>query len=1525
LAGPRTILAAVAAVVTVLGLASVQAPAAAASSSGRTAAARVQAGVHTVAQPAPHLTPVVRWAVRHGESVPLRSIKRLRLRRSGHIRVIPFHRPRRGTPAHPARLRAASVQRRMGPDSLPALQQNFEGIDFSSNGDPCQCLPPDTNGAVGPNDYVQTVNTSIAVYSKQGQPLLGPRDLAALWQGFGGACDPSVSGAADSGDPIVLYDEAADRWFVSQLAAPGGSQGFHACLAVSQTGDPTGAYFLYDFLFSQNTLNDYPKFGVWPDAYYMSANDFLGGSSFTGVTAVAFNRAAMLSGQPAQAVSFTISDPSFIYLLPSTAEGAALGFSPPAGAPDPYFMSCDPNSPDVGAPPCAGNQLDEWDFHVDWASPANSTFGNSGAPSLTLPTAAYNGNLCGGSDNCIPQPGTGQGLEPTADHVMHQAAYRNLGATQAVVLSQTVNVASTGNQAGVNWYELTNSGSGWSIAQQGTYAPDSDNRWMPSVNIDASGDIAVGYSVSSSSTFPSIRMAGRLASDPAGQLSQGETTLIAGTGSQLFGPRGRWGDYSAMQVDPADGCTFWYTNEYYTATANVNWQTRVGSFSFPSCVAPQHGHLVGTVTDAITGKPIAGAMVAVSNGSNFKTSASTDSQGNYILNVPVGSYTETISSFRYLAKTISGVQVTDGGTTTENVTLSVAPITLVTGTITDGSGHGWPLYASISVTGDPAGPFFTDPATGQYAIALPRNRTYNLTYTATLPGYPPASDTVAVGTAPVIHNVSLPIGVACTAPGYGFTLSQGFDQGGTGPPAGWTIVNSLGQGNDQWRFDDPEGRGSQTGGQGGFAIADALASPSAAEDTALVSPVIDLSGAANPVVLFHSAYRNRFEPGVAGNFANVDVSTDGGQTWANVWARTATAPGPDLESVPIPQAAGHSQVRVRFHYASTHLGFWQVDDVGIGTCNKIPGGLVVGTVRDANTGAAVNGATVTSGDNPSDTTTTVATPADPEVGGGYYQMFSSLTGPHPFTATKTLANGAEWGPATKIVNVKADTATEGDIRVGAGQLTIKPASVAESVALGGTTTDTVVINNTGTAPATVNLAERFGGPAATATAARPGQPAAAAAAAVAAGQGAPLRRISLADGKRVSPGWLGRRSTAGRPGVGAATAAPAAKLSAGLPTIGAAAAAPAHTWSAIAPYPGSGGIMDNSADFLDGTVYSVGGFDGSNVVATGFAYNVYTGTWTKIASMPVTREKPNVAFAGGRLYVTGGWNPIGVPIAETDSYDPVRNTWTTVSPDPQPTAAAGVAVAGGEIYVVGGCTNAFCSTTSSTVARYDPVAGTWASVAPYPHPVAWESCGGIRGIVYCAGGFDGTNSHSDGYAYNPATNSWSPIASLPIDLWGSAGGAANGQLVVSAGVTDNGNTITNQAFGYDPSANAWAALPNAQDPVLRPGGACGFYKIGGDNSGFFTPVTGAEALSGLDLCGEDNVPWLSVSPASVTLQPGDGVAVKVTLTATQAAGVSQPGTFTAQLAVSDTTPYPVAPINITMTVQPPSAPGLSAR
>lgn len=447
---------------------------------------------------------------------------------------------------------------------------NFEGISDQDNSSiyGTAFAPPDPDIDVGPNHVVQMVNILFSVYDKTGNPLLGPVPINELWTGFGGPCEND-----NDGDPIVLYDHLADRWLLSQFAvSTGGSE----CVAISATPDPTGAYYRYEF--DIGGFPDYPKIGLWPNAYFATFRQFV--PSFD-MLAGAFEREKMLVGENAQMVIFSISN----LLSPSNIDGAIAadldGALPPPGAPG-IFMGFQ----DDGVNGVAQDRLVMFEMNVDWNNPGSSTFLG---PQI-FPTDPFDMNICGlvspANRDCVPQPGTTDGLDPIESAFMNRLAYRNFGTHSALVGTHTVDVGDFQGHAGVRWYELRDSGSGWGIRQQGTYSPDLDHRFMGSIAIDALGNIGLGYSVSSEVTFPSIRYTGQTAGAPLGVMNITEETIFDGSGSQL-GSGNRWGDYTSMNVDPSDHSTFWYTNEYYSTTSSFNWRTRVAAFRFDEAADPK--------------------------------------------------------------------------------------------------------------------------------------------------------------------------------------------------------------------------------------------------------------------------------------------------------------------------------------------------------------------------------------------------------------------------------------------------------------------------------------------------------------------------------------------------------------------------------------------------------------------------------------------------------------------------------------------------------------------------------------------------------------------------------------------------------------------------------------------------------------------------------------------------------------------------------------------------------------------------
>ena len=439
---------------------------------------------------------------------------------------------------------------------MPSPSHNFDGIAYP--GVNCNCVPPDTNGEVGATQYVQIVNQGFQVFDKTtGASVFGPVDIATLWPS--GTCS-----TAGQGDPVVLYDQLANRWVITQFA--GASVPTDECIAVSTTSDATGTYNAYDFNLGTDFF-DYPKFGVWPDAYYMSMTVFDStATAFLGPQPFAFDRAAMLAGAPSPAF-VTSRNPSFFnpgndFFMPADLDGST---PPPAGAPNPFLVE--------------GISTGLWPlyrFHVDFANPASSTF--SLAANIT--PAGFTA-LCPGEFSCVPQLGSGDNLDALADRGMFRNAYRYFGnGHEALVGNMTVD---SNGVAGIRWFELNHATSGApSFVQQSTYQPDTTWRWMGSAAMDHLGDLALGFSASSAAIHPKIGYAGRLVTDPPSLLLQGETDLFQGAGSQLASDY-RWGDYSDMTVDPVDDCTFWYTQEYYSTTDQFNWRTRIGSFRFPSC------------------------------------------------------------------------------------------------------------------------------------------------------------------------------------------------------------------------------------------------------------------------------------------------------------------------------------------------------------------------------------------------------------------------------------------------------------------------------------------------------------------------------------------------------------------------------------------------------------------------------------------------------------------------------------------------------------------------------------------------------------------------------------------------------------------------------------------------------------------------------------------------------------------------------------------------------------------------------
>jgi hypothetical protein len=540
------------------------------------------------------------------------------------------------------------------PDAFGTPQLNFNGQGFSS------VNPPDTIGEVGPNHYVQMINgsggTRVTIYNKStGAVILGPVILQSL--ATSGPCQSGL------GDPIVLYDQLANRWLLSEFA----SSGNHLCVYISTGANPGGSYYFYDF--TTPNFPDYPKYAVWPDAYYVSTNE-------PGAPAIyALDRTRMLGGLSAtfqRRTAPSLTGFGFQALTPADLDGST---APPSGAPGLFMRHRDTEI--HGPSGMSGNDLLEvWAFTVNWATPASSSFSKI----ADIEVAEFDSSLCNpNSMDCIPQPGTSTKLDPVAQVIMWRLSYRNFGTRQVLVGNFTTDVGS--DRAGVRWFELRKTSGNWFLHQQGTYAPGSISRWMGAIAMDRQGNMALGYNVSSSSTYPGLRYVGRLATDAAGTMPQGEYTIVNGSASN---GSERYGDYSSMNVDPADDCTFWFTGQWNDAS---QWKTRIAKFKFDQCgpaatwrvylplvlrrVAPTTGAVAGWVRQASNSQAIPGAQVCVLSTSQCAT---TNAQGNYsIPNVPAGNQTVRATAAGYTTLQ-QAATVPAGGTATANFSLVASSV-----------------------------------------------------------------------------------------------------------------------------------------------------------------------------------------------------------------------------------------------------------------------------------------------------------------------------------------------------------------------------------------------------------------------------------------------------------------------------------------------------------------------------------------------------------------------------------------------------------------------------------------------------------------------------------------------------------------------------------------------------------------------------------------------------------------------------------------------------------------------------------
>jgi hypothetical protein len=463
---------------------------------------------------------------------------------------------------------------------MPPPLLTFEGMNRMETD---SGVPPDTDGDVGPNHYIEALNVAYRIFDKSGNPLTPVTTFNSFFAPLG---DSTPCGANDNqGDPFVFYDHLADRWVLSDFAFRRGDRRtlFYECIGISQTSDPvSGGWFLYALQADPShpdRLGDYPKFALWPDAYYLTMNEYVPiPEHFEAVRVYALDRGSMIAGQPTNAVGFTI-DPTALgdcySLVPASFRA---GDPPPAGSQE-FLMAINaPRTRDS----VTQTHVKGWLFHVDFANPGNSTLGiganHSANAQITVNSFV---NAFTTTFDLVPQrDGDTNLLDTLGDRMMTPVVYQNRNGTESLWADHTILLNYPDGPTAIRWYQFDVTGGNFptTAVQQQDWANDNDGlwRWMPSIAVDAAGNAAIGYSTSSSMIFPSIRYAGRLATDPLGNLSQGEGIMTNGRAEQRDD---RWGDYTMTTIDPVDGMSFWHVNEYYRRVGN-NWLTRVGKFNF---------------------------------------------------------------------------------------------------------------------------------------------------------------------------------------------------------------------------------------------------------------------------------------------------------------------------------------------------------------------------------------------------------------------------------------------------------------------------------------------------------------------------------------------------------------------------------------------------------------------------------------------------------------------------------------------------------------------------------------------------------------------------------------------------------------------------------------------------------------------------------------------------------------------------------------------------------------------------------
>lgn len=849
-----------------------------------------------------------------------------------------------GNPVHGPQDVDGSVQTHVAsPLAIPPPLASFNVGTGTAN-------PPDPVGDVGPNHYVRMANASFQIFNKTGTSLFGPANINTLFTGFGGDCE-----SENAGDPIVLHDQLADRWLLTQFSNSVGP-GFFNCVALSTSSDPLGTYYRWAFV--TPTFPDYPKYGVWPNAYLISTREVNAGL----IGAYAVNRQQMLAGNPNPTlINFSVPVNSFSGdgLLPADLDGGSL---PPPGSPAWYVGAMDNGGP-YGA---AQDALALWAFDLNFANPPASSF----EVVATIPVSPYDSIYPCSGRSCIPQPAPLGAVDILSyrQRPTNRAAYRNFGSYQSIVTNQSVEAAP--KMAGVRWWEIRNPGANATLHQDATYAPgvsDGVHRWMGSIAQDSNGNMGLGYSAGGTALFPSVHYTGRLEGDPVNLMSQGEGIFVTGGGGHSSTTR-RWGDYTSMNVDPSDDCTFWYVNEYF-ATTGTQWTMRAGSFRFPGCGDPSLGISVSPPSRQVCAPASATFTVDAHGYEGFTAettlavsgvpAGATSSFAAASINPVPGSSTLTIGSVGVASGsytlTVSGTSASPAQARSRDITLGVYAATPAAPTPTSPSAgaQGQPFMPTLSWAA------MADAQT--YVVQVATDAAFtNIVYTSPAQSGTSLNLPTPLQPATTYHwrvRASNACGSGAQSAAASFTTRAAPGVCAAGEEIAVAFSDNMENGTNGWTTDPASGttwtRSTARPSSGAFAwlAVDVLST----SDQRLISPVIQVPATGHSPTL-----RFRHDVTMEANGASacydggfVEISTDGGSSW-NVLPQSSLLQDPfdgplasgqrawcgtqayTSASFDLAAHAGES-IRLRFR-ASTDVSFgnathgWYVDDVRVETC-----------------------------------------------------------------------------------------------------------------------------------------------------------------------------------------------------------------------------------------------------------------------------------------------------------------------------------------------------------------------------------------------------------------------------------------------------------------------------------------------------------------------------------------------------------------------------------------------------------------